>query len=199
MWNHNTHFHRYLLRQLPRKIHLSLDVGCGLGLFTGKLAKRSNVVDAIDINDTILKEASNRNTAPNIRYLHADFIEANLPKDSYDAIVSIASLHHLNLEAALEKMKVLLRSSGKLVILGLYKQMTILDYIYSAISVPINLIYLNWYRESIAIPTVTAPIYPPQLSLKQIKAMANIMIPGFNLKRHLFWRYSLIWQNPKLK
>lgn len=196
MWNHNSHFHRYLLRQLPGKVSRALDVGCGLGLFTAKLAERTKVVDAIDINDAILKEASNRNTAPNIRYLYADFIAADLPKGSYNAIVSIASLHHMDLEAALEKMKVLLCPSGKLLVLGLYKEMTVLDYIYSVISVLLNPIYMNWHRVSMARSTTAALTRPAQLSLEQIKTVANSLIPGFRLERHLFWRYSLIWQKP---
>ena len=194
MWNHNTHFHNYLLSQFPEKVNRSLDIGCGLGLFTRKLAERSEAVDAIDIDSTIIKEALNYNTELNICYIHADFLEANLPEDSYDIIVSIASLHHMDLEAALEKMKTLLRSSGKLLILGLYREMNIIDYMYSLISVPLNLIYLKWHRELIEIQTTAAPILPAQWSLKQIETVANALIPGFSLQRHLFWRYSMIWQ-----
>ena len=196
MWNHNTHYHSYLLRQIPRKVYRTLDVGCGLGLFTWKLAERSEVVDALDVDSAILTEASNRNTAPNISYLHADFLAADLPEAAYDVIVSIASLHHMDLEAALKKMKRLLCSSGKLLVLGLYQEMTLVDYAYSAISVPLNLMYLKWYRVSTAIPTTVAPTRPAQLSLKQIEAVATTSIPGFSLQRHLFWRYSLMWQKP---
>ena len=194
MWNHNNHFHSYLLRQLPRKIDRALDVGCGLGFFAKKLAERSEFVEALDVDRPILEEASDRNSALNICYLQADFLEADLPEGFYDAIVSIASLHHMNLETALAKMKVLLRPSGKLLILGLYREMTILDYLYSSISVFFNLIYLNWHRASIAPSTTTAPILPAQLSIGQIETVANTLIPGFRLQRHLFWRYSLLWQ-----
>lgn len=194
MWNHNNHFHNYLLRQLPRKVNRALDVGCGLGFFAQKLAERSEFVEALDIDNAILEEASDRNSAPNICYLQADFLEADLSEGSYDAIISIASLHHMDLETALAKMKVLLRSSGKLLILGLYRETTILDYLYSLISVFLNLIYLNWHRASIAPSTTTAPILPAQLTIGQIKTVANTLIPGFRLQRHLFWRYSLLWQ-----
>ena len=196
MWNHNNHFHNYLLRQLPRKVNRVLDVGCGLGFFAQKLAERSEFVEALDVDKAILKEASDLNGAPNICYLQADFLEADLPKDSYDAIVSIASLHHMDLETALVKMKMLLPSSGKLLILGLYRETTILDYLYSLISVFLNLIYLNWHRASIVPSAKTAPILPAQLSIGEIKTVANILIPGFRLQRHLFWRYSLLWQKP---
>ncbi len=194
MWNHNTHFHNYLLRQLPRKIDRALDVGCGLGLFAGKLAKRAELVDALDIDDAILKEALNQHNAPNIYYKYADFLKIDLLENSYDAIVSIASLHHMDLEVALNKMKLCLRPSGKLIILGLYRDTTILDYMYSVISVPLNLIYLKWHRTSTLTLINVAPTCPAQLSFNQIKSVAHTLLPGFKLQRHLFWRYSLIWQ-----
>lgn len=196
MWNHNTHYHSYLFRQIPKKVHRALDIGCGLGIFALKLAERSEVVDALDVDSAILAEASNRHPAPNIFYLHADFLAVELPEAAYEVIVSIASLHHMDLEAALKKMKQLLCPSGKLLILGLYQETTALDYAYSAISVPLNLMYLKWHRASTAIPTTVAPTRPAQLSLKQIESMARPIIPGFSLRRYLFWRYSLIWQKP---
>jgi 2-polyprenyl-3-methyl-5-hydroxy-6-metoxy-1,4-benzoquinol methylase len=55
MWNHNNHFHNYLLRQLPTKVNRSLDIGCGLGFFARKLAERSEFVDALDVDSAILK------------------------------------------------------------------------------------------------------------------------------------------------
>jgi SAM-dependent methyltransferase len=194
MWNHNSHFHKYLLRQFPSKIDRALDIGCGLGFFALKLAGRSEFVDALDLDAEILEEASRQHNASNISYQHADFLEADLPKNSYDAIVSIATLHHMDLEAALNKTKVLLRPSGKLLVLGLYREATVVDYMYSFVSIPLNLVYSIWHRESTALPGKVAPTRPAQLSLKQIKTVSNNVIPGFRLQRHLFWRYSLIWQ-----
>jgi 2-polyprenyl-3-methyl-5-hydroxy-6-metoxy-1,4-benzoquinol methylase len=194
MWNHNSHFHKYLLHQFPSRIDRALDVGCGLGIFALKLAGRSEVVDALDIDAEILEEASRKHNASNISYQHAAFLEADLPQNSYDAIVSIAALHHMDLEAALNKMKILLRPYGKLLILGLYREATLIDYIYSFISVPLNLVYSIWYRDSATISKKFAPTRPAQLSLKQIKTVSSNVMPGFRLQRHLFWRYSLIWQ-----
>jgi 2-polyprenyl-3-methyl-5-hydroxy-6-metoxy-1,4-benzoquinol methylase len=144
MWNHNAHFHNYLLRQIPKRVYRILDVGCGLGLFAWKLAERSEVVDALDVDSAVLAEALSLNPAPNISYLKDDFLVADLPEADYDIIVSIATLHHMDIEAALKKMKLLLRPSGKLLILGLYQEKTLIDYAYSAISVPLNFVYLKW-------------------------------------------------------
>jgi predicted TPR repeat methyltransferase len=68
MWNHNVHYHPYLLRQIPKRVYRSLDVGCGLGLFARKLGERSEIVDALDIDDAVLAEASILNLAANIFY-----------------------------------------------------------------------------------------------------------------------------------
>ena len=194
MWNHNSHFHNYLLSQLPLKMDRTLDVGCGLGIFTSRLAERSSIVDAIDLDEAIIKEASEQHNLPNVFYQCADFIETDLPQNSYDTIVSIASLHHMDAEAALNKMKSLLRPSGKLFIIGLYRETTILDYTYSLISVPINYIYLKLNRSTVSISKLEASIRPAQLSFRQIKSTADSIIPSYKIKRRLFWRYSLIWQ-----
>jgi 2-polyprenyl-3-methyl-5-hydroxy-6-metoxy-1,4-benzoquinol methylase len=196
MWNHNSHYHSYLLRQIPKRVYRTLDVGCGLGLFAWKLAERSEIMDAIDVDSAVLAKASILNPAPNISYLKADFLAVDLPQADYDVIVSIATLHHMDIEAALEKMKLLLRPSGKLLILGLYKEKTLIDYAYSVISIPLNFVYLKWHRASTAKLTMTAPTRSAQLPLKQIRKVAEAVIPGFRLQRHLFWRYSLIWQKP---
>lgn len=196
MWNHNAHYHSYLLRQMPKQVGRALDVGCGLGHFAWKLAKRAEAVDAVDVDRTVLLEASAINSAGNISYLKADFLSIDLPQTSYDVIVSIATIHHMDMEAALEKMKLLLRPSGKLLILGLYQEKTLIDYAYSAISIPLNFVYLRWHRASIPAPATAVQTRPAQLSLKQIRRIANAVIPGFRLQRHLFWRYSLIWQKP---
>jgi 2-polyprenyl-3-methyl-5-hydroxy-6-metoxy-1,4-benzoquinol methylase len=192
MWNHNSHFHDYLLRQLPSKVDRALEVGCGLGVFASKLAQRSEQVDALDIDGETLKEATKQHSAVNIFYHCADFLEIDLPKDSYDAIVSIAVLHRMDLESALNKMKVLLRPSGKLLMLGLYREVTIVDYLYNFVSIPLNLIYSISHREANSTPRKVAPTRPAQMSLKQIKTVINRVMPGAHLQRHLFWRYSVV-------
>lgn len=167
-----------------------------MGLFARKLAERSEFVDALDVDSAVLAEASTINSATNISYLKADFLAAALPEENYDVVVSIASLHHMDLEASLEKMKLLLRPSGKLLILGLYQEKTLADYIYSVISIPLNLVYLQLHRASISKPTMAAPTRSPKSSLKQIKTIADAILSGSRLRRHLLWRYSLVWQKP---
>jgi 2-polyprenyl-3-methyl-5-hydroxy-6-metoxy-1,4-benzoquinol methylase len=39
---------------MPKRVYRTLDVGCGLGLFAWKMAKRSEVVDALDVDSAVI-------------------------------------------------------------------------------------------------------------------------------------------------
>ena len=47
-WDHNAHFHRWILRSLPPGAERVLDVGCGRGALVRALAGRVAHVDGID-------------------------------------------------------------------------------------------------------------------------------------------------------
>ncbi len=47
-WNHNVHYHDFVLGEVPQRCHLALDVGCGRGELTRKLATLSDEVIGID-------------------------------------------------------------------------------------------------------------------------------------------------------
>ena len=47
-WNHNTHYHKLLLNQIPETYDSALDVGSGLGLFSFKLSSIFNEVFSLE-------------------------------------------------------------------------------------------------------------------------------------------------------
>jgi ubiquinone/menaquinone biosynthesis C-methylase UbiE len=96
---------------------------------------------------------------------------------------------------ALEQMKRVLRPGGVLAVLGLYRDATISDYVASAVSVPTRLVYRVMHRHNIT-DSKAAPEKAPTRTLKEIKAAANAVTPGARIRRHLLWRYSLIWEKP---
>lgn len=58
-WDHNAHYHRQILRQLPRSFDSALDVGSGSGDLARLLASRAAAVHGIDVDSTIAARARN--------------------------------------------------------------------------------------------------------------------------------------------
>jgi SAM-dependent methyltransferase len=119
-WNHNNHYHNFLLRQLPSQSENVLDLGCGTGEFARLLAKRADHVMAIDLSPNSIAIAKQRSQQyPNIDFQVADILQWEFPVKKFDAIASIATLHHLSLADLLPRLRTSLKPGGKLIILDL--------------------------------------------------------------------------------
>ncbi len=94
-WNHNSHYHNFLLKQLPSQSETALDIGCGTGEFSRLLAKRADKVIAIDLSPNMIEVAKQRSQQyTNIDFQVADVFQWEFPQEQFDAIVSIATVHH---------------------------------------------------------------------------------------------------------
>jgi hypothetical protein len=45
-------------------------------------------------------------------------------------------------------------------------------------------------------PGVAVPLRDPENTLREIRIVADRVVPGAVLRRHLFFRYSLTWTRP---
>ena len=192
-WNHNTHYHDRLLKAVPRPCARALDVGCGRGAFARRLAHVAEVVDAIDVNSDVLTHAAVENAGlANLRFIERDFLTWET-SNRYDAIAMIATLHHMSFDAAVTRATTWLRPGGVLIVLGLDRSPTPVHRLaQAALAVPVS----RFYRMTRRTAEVGAPIKEPEMTLRQIRARARVLLPDAAIERHLLWRYSLIWRKP---
>jgi ubiquinone/menaquinone biosynthesis C-methylase UbiE len=197
-WNHNTHYHKLLLAQLPSPIERALEVGCGHGELAGLLADVAASVDAIDLDADALNQARELQRGHiNLSFIHGDFLRLDLPASYYDVVTSVAALHHMDLIEALGKMKQILRPGGVLAVLGLYRESSVLDFAFSAVAFPVSLFQRHLiHRHNTPTCPLKMAIREPTTTLGVIRETAAAVIPGARVRRHLLWRYSLIWQRP---
>lgn len=205
-FDHNDHYHRLLLRQMPRNCRTALDVGCGTGRFARRLAQRGVAVDAIDPSEEVIAAARARAwpTAPDggPRFACADVTAAELPKEHYDFISCLASIHHMPF-GTVAALRDALAPGGVLVVLGCYPEQTRLDWAWSLSAVPVNAAA----RLAVAVrdrlrpaPAATggvrtqAPVRQPAVPLRQIRQEAALLLPGCGIRRLLFWRYLLVFR-----
>ncbi len=199
-WDHNMHYHRLVLRRLPGRLGRALDVGCGKGAFARRLVRRADVVDAVDVAPEIVDVARSLSTGgERIRFLVGDVLDPGLDLGSYDAITSLAVIHHMPFAPALDRLRDLLAPGGVLVVLGCYTEESRSDVVLSRVAsfanIGMGLIHraarTTSRRSAVG---VHAPIAPATMTLSEIRAQARDHLPGATIRRRLFWRYVLVYR-----
>jgi SAM-dependent methyltransferase len=199
-WNHNNHYHDFLLRHVPRGCGEVLDVGCGAGGFSRLLAGRCGCVLGLDLSPEMVRVAREQSRDyPNIKYEVADVMEWPFPPDRFDCIVSIATLHHLPLREMLVKMRDGLKAGGTLLVLDLYHARGFADTLTCMLAVPASLALRVVRGRGLREPPEVRQAweehgrYDTYPTLDEVRQACSEAIPGAKVRRHLFWRYSIVW------
>jgi SAM-dependent methyltransferase len=190
-WNHNVHYQRVILNAVPPGCDTAIDVGCGDGLLVSKLVTRCGTVTGID-RDAPMIAAARRRAVPGATFVLDDFLNCPLAAGSFDFACAVTVLHHLDFAAALAKMAEIVRPGGRVAVIGIGRDGSFTDRATSAAGVPVNL----WYRAARGQGNPGAPIMDPSLTWAETRAAARRVLPGVRYRRHLLWRYSLVWDKP---
>lgn len=202
-WSANDFYHRYLLGHLPPRLDRVLEVGSGTGSFARLLALRANHVTGMDLSTEMVRLARQRSAQhPNLSFLVNDALESPFPSDEYDCVASIATLHHLPLEIMLRKMSAAIKPGGILLVLDLVSPEGIADIVASLVAAPLNFVLRTIHTRDVKIPTEVraawdehgkTDTYP---TLSEVKRACAAILPGAKVKKHLMWRYSILWRKP---
>jgi ubiquinone/menaquinone biosynthesis C-methylase UbiE len=217
---HNDHYHNFLIRHLPPNCHDALEIGCGTGGFARRLAERSERVLALDLSPEMIRIARERSAQfPNIEFQLADISVRPLPVESFDCIATIATLHHVPIEETLLKMKTALKPGGVLLVLDLFEPARISsslvpgssdalvaglsDYLLNLLAIPVS-VSLRLLHHGRLLPRREVrdawsaherhDIYP---TMTEVHALCAQILPGAKIKKHLLWRYSIVWKKIK--
>jgi len=214
-WNHNDHFHGWVLRHLPPRRRAALDVGCGLGGLVACLADRFDRVDGIDADPVAVRWAARRFAADGrVTVREASFEDVRVPEGlaGYDLVTMVAVLHHLDLVRALAHARELLAPGGRLLVVGLARVATPRDVAVDLVSSFVNPVVgmvkhpraVRPARDDATGDPRDDPSAPPLVVMRdatetvdEISAAAGAALPGVRVRRRLFFRYTLEWTAPR--
>lgn len=91
-----------------------LEVGCGAGEYTARLARLGCSIAAIDITPVLVEHAARRVPDANVTFAVMDATAPDYPAASFDLVFGKSILHHLDYRAALAAYKRLLRPGGRI-------------------------------------------------------------------------------------
>jgi SAM-dependent methyltransferase len=208
-WNHNEHFHGWILRSLPARRRAAIDVGCGTGVLAGKLASHFARVTGIDADASMAAAASARlaqDTRVTIRRCGFGEFAPAAGDGEADLITMVAVLHHLDLEDTLARIPGLLVPGGRLLVVGLARPNSLPDLTTDLLSAAANPVMGLIKHPRRARPAdrpaagqpamPVMPVKDPATTLAEITAAARASLPGATVRRRLFFRYTLRWDKP---
>jgi SAM-dependent methyltransferase len=192
-WNHNVHYQGVILAAVPAGCGAAVDVGCGDGMLARKLARRCALVTGIDADERMIEVARELgHGVPGVSFIRDDFLRHPFAEAGCDFACANTSLHHMDFASALEKMARLLRPGGRLAVVGLARNGSPADWVIDGAGIPVNLYYKRVRDEG----NPGAPIRDPDMTWSQVRRTAARVLPGARYRRHLLWRYSIVWTKP---
>lgn len=191
-WNHNIHYHSYVLEAVPPRARTALDVGTGNGVLAAALHRRVPSVTGIDTDAQVLVSA--RAEDPGVNWVLGDVLTHPLVPASFDLVTSVATVHHLpDLPRTLARLGDLTARGGSLVIIGLARSSRPVDRAYDLAGA----VQHRWYGRSRQMWEHTAPtVWPPPHTYTQVRKVAASVLPGSRWKRLPMWRYVIRWDKP---
>jgi ubiquinone/menaquinone biosynthesis C-methylase UbiE len=200
-WDHNAQYHEYLLGHVPERCLDVLEIGCGTGRFSRRLAERAERVLALDLSPQMVRLARERSKHyPNIEFVNADAETYQLGENRFDCVATLTTLHHLPAESTFRKIRKALKPGGVFVCLDLYRRSTFGELLLDGVAYPASVI-LNWLKTGRPRPPKEARAAYAEhgrtdtyLTLPQIERACADILPGARVSRHLLWRYSIVWK-----
>jgi ubiquinone/menaquinone biosynthesis C-methylase UbiE len=200
-WTQNSHYHDFLLRRVPPDCRRALEIGCGAGAFSRRLAMSTEHVLALDLSAEMIRLArALSHKFKNIEFQVADAVALDFPQEEFDCVATIATMHHLPMKPMLSKLKRALKPGGVMLILDLLEPEGFFDAVRNAMAYPacvgLRLLHQRRFRAPAAVRAAWAEHeqYDAFPTLSEVREACAQILPGASVRRHLLWRYSVIWR-----
>lgn len=204
-WNYNIHYMRELVPTIPESARTALDVGCGEGYLARQLAARGLEVTGVDADPAAITRARAQGhtvdlldseddppaQSPSITYRVGDVLTEELGE--FDVVTVSATLHHLELEQGLTRLRELVAPGGRLLVVGMAKSSWPQDLprdVWATFVDKFHRLFRGYWDHGCDC------VWPAPHTFRDVEEAAARLLPGAEYTRELLWRYTLTWQRP---
>lgn len=197
-WNHNEHFHSWVLANLPDPCRSALDVGCGRGELAAALAPHVARVVGNDVDVAMREQAARRCAGlPEVEITGDDWTAGD---ETFDLVTMVAVLHHLDLVPALRAVRRRLAPGGRFLAVGLAPPVSPRDHAWELASVVTNpligWVKHPWPSRADGVTVAPVPVHDPTLPFDELARVLRTVMPGAVLRHRLGFRHTVTWTRP---
>lgn len=190
-WNHNTVYYNWIKKQLKQSNRI-LDIGCGNGFLIRYLDDSTKFLMGIDSDKFCIEKAKERNVSPCCSFVCCDYEDFN-DEEPFDAIVFVASIHHMNMLNSIKKAKSMLSKNGVLVIVGLAKPSNLIDYLIEGMRI-IPCMIISKIKKMRSSEDNNIPVSYNIPYLDDVRRIVSEELPRCEIRMGLYYRYLLKWE-----
>lgn len=192
-WNHNIEYFPVVEAAVPAGSRRALDVGCGEGFFTRRLAALVPEVVGLDRDAAAVAQA--RQQGGGARYVRGDLLRAPFPPGSFDLVATVTTVHQVGTAPGLAAMADLVRPGGTVAAIGVARSRYPRDGardLAAAVGTRLK------PRRAHLWETPAPKVWPPDEDFRQVRRAVERALPGAAFRRHLLWRWSATWTKPRV-
>jgi len=188
----------FLLALIPGNAKTVLDVGCGMGRLTAKLATNQRKVVGIDLSPEMIARAREK-VHDGLSFVCADFLSHDLGSQTFDCVITAAALHHIPIESAFPRLLEMLAPKGRLILHDIRADAGILDHLRSHFALGQVGFGRLLRTGSPHRPRAVRDAWERHcagetyLTLTDARTLANRLMPGSRVYNHWLWRYTIVW------
>jgi 2-polyprenyl-3-methyl-5-hydroxy-6-metoxy-1,4-benzoquinol methylase len=189
-WNHNIELMRVVLDAVPPHAARALDVGCGEGIVSRRLAEQVPHVVGLDADEPSIALA--RQQGRGIEYVVGDILDPGLDLGTFDLVAAVTVLHQIDTEAALRRMAELTRPGGRVAVVGVARRRPLADLPWDAAGFVATRV-VRWRRGVGEWHTPAPKTWPPPLDYRRTRQAVERALPDARWRRHVLFRWSVVW------
>ena len=191
-WNHNYAYNRWISNKIGSRRKI-LDVGCGNGILSLFLRNDENYVLGIDPSERSVRRANEQNMYSNAAFILTTFEDFQPNAQSFDAVIFVASIHHMSMVEALEKAKSLLAENGLLLIVGLAKPSNFLDWVVELLRI-VPSRFISAVKQNTTSEELDMEVSYDFPTMGEVRRIVRQVLPGHKMRYGLHYRYLLSWE-----